>query len=115
MQRTPFGSVSAAGPAGWTVASDDDLLAVYPPDAEAYIQISTYLGPEDHEPSATELWECAGDALETSWAVTQGAIRELPSGFALDAEGPTKDGAGVLAFRLWPGRLLFAAFYFRPE
>ena len=115
MPRTELGPFSAVLPSGWTVGSDGDLLSVYPPDGEAYVQISTYIGPEDDKPSAAELWDFAEESLEPSWSVTQDAIRAEPLGFALDAEGPTDFGAGLLAFRMWPGRLLFATFYYEPK
>jgi hypothetical protein len=115
LPRTELGSFAAVLPSGWTVGSDGDLLAIYPPDGEAYIQISTYVGPEDGEPNAAELWDFAEESLEPSWSVTQDAIRAEPPGFALDAEGMTDFGAGLLAFRLWPGRLLLATFYYEPR
>ena len=107
---------SAVVPSGWTVGSDGDLIAIYPPDGEAYVQISTYVGPDDHEPSAAELWKFRrGIQWKSSWSVTKDGIRPEPPGFALDAEGPTEFGAGLMTFRLWPGRLLFATFYYEPK
>ena len=115
MQPTDFGSFSAAVPMGWTVGSDDEFIAVYPPDGDSYIQVSTYRGQEHHAPSREELWEFAEESLEAAWAVTAASIRPVDGGFALDADGPTDVGGAVVAFRLWPGRLLFATFYHSPE
>jgi hypothetical protein len=115
MKRAEIGSWTAVVPVGWTVGSDGELMAVYPPDGDSYVQISTYRGPEDEEPSAAELWDFAADSLEPSWNVTQDAIRHEPPGFVLDAEGATDTGGAIVTFRYWPSRLLFATFYYSLE
>lgn len=115
MDATDFGSFLAIVPTGWTVGSDDELIAVYPPDGESYIQVSTYRGPDGHVPSSEELWDFAEESLEASWGVTASSIRSADGGFALDADGATDVGGAVVAFRLWPGRLLFATFYHSAE
>jgi hypothetical protein len=115
MGPTDFGSFSATVPTSWTIESDDELIAVYPPDGDSFIQISTYRGPEHHAPTREELWEFAEESLEEAWAVSPTSIRPADGGFALDAGGPTDVGGALVAFRLWPGRLLFATFYHSPE
>ena len=110
-----FGSFTGDVPDGWTVGEDDDLLAVFPPTGDAYVQISSYRGPDDVVPTQDELWDFAQDSLERSWAVHKEAIRRDGAGYALDAEGPTSLGHGVIAFRLWPSRLLFATFYYTDQ
>lgn len=115
MTYTDFGSFFGALPKGWTVGSDDQLIAVYPPNGDSFVQVSTYRGPDDEAPTREELWDFAEDSLEAAWGVTPAAIRPIDGGLALDAEGTTADGGAVVAFRLWPGRLLFATFYHSPE
>jgi hypothetical protein len=115
MEANDFGSFLAIVPTGWTVGSDDELIAVHPPDGDSYIQVSIYRGPDGHVPSSEELWDFAEESLEASWGVMASSIRSADGGFALDAEGPTDVGGAVVAFRLWPGRLLFATFYHSSE
>ena len=110
-----FGPFRATVPDSWTVGNDGDLIAIYPPNEGSYIQISTYEGPEDHEPTAGELWEFAEGSLEAAWMVDPVRIRRDGPGYALDAEGAMEIGGGLLAFRLWPGQLIFASFYHSKE
>ena len=110
-----FGPFAATVPEGWTAGEDGDLIAVYPPDGDSHIQISTYRADADHEPSADELWEFSEQSLEPAWNIDKTSIRRDGTGYTLDAEGPIEEGGGVLAFRLWPGQLIFATFYHSPD
>jgi hypothetical protein len=110
-----FGPFTATVPDGWTVGEDDDLIAVYPPAGDSYIQVSTYRAGAGHVPTADELWEFSEESLEPTWNVSKSSIWRDGTGCALDAEGPTEVGGALLAFRLWPGQLIFATFYYSPD
>lgn len=118
MATTNFGSFFASVPEGWAVGEDEEdpqLIAIYPPNGDAALQISTYDGPAGHRPSPEELWDFA-QPFDPKWGVTRTSIRSDRGGFALDAEGPTETGGAALqAFRLWPGRLLLATFYYSDD
>jgi hypothetical protein len=110
-----FGLFAATVPDGWTVGEDGELIAVYPPDGDSHIQISTYVGPDGHAPNEVELWEFAEESLERNWRIGPASIRPDREGYRLDAEGPMDVGGGLVAFRLGPGQLIFATFYHSPE
>lgn len=115
MPRFDFGAFTAEIPPGWEVGADpedDSLTAVFPPSGDCYVQISSYAGPPD-EPTAEELWDFAADTV-APLGITEHEIRRDAHGYALDARDPGEP-EGLIAFRLWRERLIFATFYFAPE
>jgi hypothetical protein len=110
-----FGLFRATYPrTGRSAKTRTTLTVIYPPDGDAAIQISTYRGPDGHLPTPEELWDFA-EPFDPDWKVDRASIRRDRGGYALDAEGPAEIGGALLAYRLWPGQLVFATFYYSED
>ena len=90
MPPIDLGGFWATLPEGWTIGNDEGLTAVYPPDGDEYVQVTTYRGPDGYQPTAEELWEFASQSIGEAWPVTVASVRKHENGYSLDAEGPVE-------------------------